>query len=69
MGNLENEFAVSITDDNADLLAALGQDGISESKQSGPTTLRINYDADTEDGHTLKTWYVEGMEWYGKCIC
>tara|TARA_E500000318_G_C3519456_1_gene195738 strand:+ start:92 stop:931 length:840 start_codon:yes stop_codon:yes gene_type:complete len=60
MGNLENEFAISITDDNAALLAALGQDGISEAKQSGPTTLRINYDADTEDGHTLKrgTWKV-----------
>ncbi len=60
MGNLENEFAISITDDNAALLAALGQDGVSESKQSGPTTLRINYDADTDDGETLKrgTWKI-----------
>lgn len=55
-----NEFAVDISDDKAALLAALGQDGVTESKQSGPTSLRINYDADTDDGHTLKrgTWKV-----------
>lgn len=55
-----NEFAIDISDDKAALLAALGQDGVTESKQSGPASLRINYDADTEDGHTLKrgTWKV-----------
>lgn len=64
MGNdlemVTNEFAIDISDDKAALLAALGQDGVTESKQSGPTSLRINYDADTEDGHTLKrgTWKV-----------
>ena len=64
MGNdlemVENEFAVSVSDDKAALLAALGQDGVSENRQSGPATLRINYDADTEDGHTLKrgTWKI-----------
>lgn len=64
MGNdlemVTNEFAIDISDDKAALLAALGQDGVTESRQSGPTSLRINYDADTEDGHTLKrgTWKV-----------
>jgi|TARA_R100001460_G_scaffold45412_1_gene82559 hypothetical protein len=63
MGNLEtveNEFAISISDDKNALLAALGQDGVAESRQSGPSSLRINYDADTEEGHTLKrgTWKV-----------
>tara|TARA_E500000318_G_scaffold110979_1_gene127960 strand:+ start:617 stop:1468 length:852 start_codon:yes stop_codon:yes gene_type:complete len=64
MGNdlemVTNEFAIDISDDKAALLAALGQDGVTESKQSGPTSLRINYDADTDDGHTLKrgTWKV-----------
>ena len=64
MGNelelVTNEFSVNISDDKSELLAALGQDGISESKQSGPASLRINYDADTEEGHTLKrgTWKI-----------
>lgn len=64
MGNdlemVSNEFAIDITDDKAALLAALGQDGVGEVKQSGPASLRINYDADTEEGHTLKrgTWKV-----------
>lgn len=64
MGNdlelVTNEFAVNISDDKSELLAALGQDGIAETKQSGPASLRINYDADTEDGHTLKrgTWKI-----------
>jgi len=64
MGNdlelVTNEFAIDISDDKGALLAALGQDGLAEQKQSGPTSLRINYDADTEDGHTLKrgTWKV-----------
>lgn len=64
MGNdlemVTNEFAIDITDDKDALLAALGQDGVAESKQSSLSSLRINYDADTEDGHTLKrgTWKV-----------
>jgi len=64
MGNelelVTNEFSVNISDDKSELLAALGQDGIAESKQSGPASLRINYDADTEEGHTLKrgTWKI-----------
>lgn len=64
MGNelelVTNEFSIDISDDKDQLLAAFGQDGVAESKQSGPTSLRINYDADTEDGHTLKrgTWKV-----------
>jgi len=57
---IDNEFSIDITDDKEGLLAALGQDGVGESKQSGPASLRINYDADTDDGHTLKrgTWKV-----------
>lgn len=57
---IDNEFSIDITDDKEGLLAALGQDGVGESKQSGPSSLRINYDADTDDGHTLKrgTWKV-----------
>ncbi len=57
---IDNEFSMDITDDKEGLLAALGQDGVGESKQSGPSSLRINYDADTDDGHTLKrgTWKV-----------
>ena len=64
MGNdlemVTNEFAIDITDDKDALLAALGQDGVTESKKSSLSSLRINYDADTEDGHTLKrgTWKV-----------
>jgi len=55
-----NEFSVDISDDKDALLAALGQDGVAESKQSSLASLRINYDADTEEGHTLKrgTWKV-----------
>ena len=57
---IDNEFSMDITDDKEGLLVALGQDGVGESKQSGPSSLRINYDADTDDGHTLKrgTWKV-----------
>jgi hypothetical protein len=57
---IDNEFSINIMDDKTDLLAALGQDGVGESKNSGPSSLRINYDADTEDGQTLKrgTWKV-----------
>lgn len=68
MGNdlelVTDEFAIDISDDKNALLAALGQDGVTEQKQSGPASLRINYDADTEEGHTLKrgTWKV----WNGK---
>ena len=68
MGNdlelVTDEFAINISDDKNALLAALGQDGVTEQKQSGPASLRINYDADTEEGHTLKrgTWKV----WNGK---
>jgi len=55
-----NEFSVDISDDKDALLAALGQDGVAETKQSSLSSLRINYDADTEEGHTLKrgTWKV-----------
>jgi hypothetical protein len=64
MGNelelVTNEFSIDISDDKSELLAMLGQDGVAESKQSGPASLRINYDADTEEGHTLKrgTWKI-----------
>jgi hypothetical protein len=64
MGNelelVTNEFSIDIGDDKDQMLAAFGQDGITETKQSGPASLRINYDADTEDGHTLKrgTWKI-----------
>ena len=64
MGNelelVTNEFSIDMSDDKDQMLAAFGQDGVAETKQSGPASLRINYDADTEDGHTLKrgTWKI-----------
>ena len=36
-----NEFSVDISDDKDALLAALGQDGVAESKQSSLASLRI----------------------------
>ena len=55
-----NEFDVNVGDDKASLIAMLGQDGLAESKSDALASLRINYDADTEDGHTLKrgSWKV-----------
>lgn len=56
--DLINEFDVNVGDDNASLIAMLGQDGLAESKSDALSSLRINYDADTENGETLKrgTW-------------
>ena len=58
--DLVSEFDVNVGDDKASLIAMLGQDGLAESKGDSLASLRINYDADTEDGHTLKrgSWKV-----------
>ena len=57
---VNNEFSIDIADDTASLLAALGQDDTSQAKAPSLSSLRINYDADTDDGETLKrgTWKI-----------
>ena len=57
---VSNEFSIDIADDTASLLAALGQDDTSQAKAPSLSSLRINYDADTDDGETLKrgTWKI-----------
>tara|TARA_R110002124_G_scaffold167588_2_gene334849 strand:+ start:2249 stop:3097 length:849 start_codon:yes stop_codon:yes gene_type:complete len=57
---VSNEFSMAIADDTASLIAMLGQDDTTQSKAPSLSSLRINYDADTDDGETLKrgTWKI-----------
>lgn len=60
---IQNSVSISdiSLDDTAALLAALGQDGDSDKKSKSLPSLRINYDADTATGHSLKrgSWKIK----------